>query len=377
MRRSGATLTADALTHRWPVLLAVAAGVAVAVAVIVALTPSRYDATSIVGFTPRLQEDRDPVGGDVLRVVVPEYVAAATSSDVLSAAEKVAGAPPGALEPKNVSAQLVPDTATVSLVVSAEDPQRAVLLADGVASALVGAADDGLLAARVVRTAEEPEGPAAPARTLYDAAGVIGGLGLGLALVLALEAWRPRVRTTRHLSAVLRAPTIAYLTPLPDVPLGSEALQIARLRLTGPQRTLGAAEHGSPRPEGVAVVGAGRVEQSTVTWVGQGLVESFAAAGRPAEVLDDAVTPDDLPDAGADRWAPGEVLAQVRDAGGRGAVCVVPVAGGAGSGALDVAHALTRALVVVARGEPEATVAALRAQLRAVGVELVGGVLVR
>lgn len=377
MRRSGAALTADALTHRWPVLLAVAAGVAVAVAVIVAMTPSRYDATSIVGFTPRLQEDRDPVGGDVLRVVVPEYVAAATSSDVLSAAEKAAGAPPGALEPKDVSAQLVPDTATVSLVVSAEDPQRAVLLADGVASALVGAADDGLLAARVVRTAEEPEGPAAPARALYDAAGVVGGLGLGLALVLTLEAWRPRVRTTRHLSAVLRAPTIAYLTPRPDVPLGSEALRIARLRLTRPQPALNIADRGSSQREGVAVVGAGRVEQSTVTWVGQGLVDSFEAAGRSAEVLDVTVPPGDLSGRDADRWASHEVLPQLREAGGRDAVCVVPVVGGTDSGALDVAHALTRALVVVGQGEPEATVAALRTQLRAVGVELVGGVLVR
>ncbi len=377
MKRSGAALTTDALTHRWPVMLAVAAGVALAVAAVVAATPSRYDATSIIGFTPGVVEDREPVGGDVLRVVVPEYVAAATSERVLTAAEQEAGAPSGSLSASAVDVQLVPDTATVQLVVSDGDPERAARLADAVALALVEEAEGGLLTARMVRPATEPTSAAAPARVLYAAAGVVAGLGLGLAVVLGLEAWRPRVRTTRHLAAVLRAPTVASLTPLPDVPLGSEALRVARLRLSDPHRALHAAGQDRRRNEGVAVVGSGPVDQATVGWIGEGLQESFIAAGRQAELLDVVVPVGAHPAPAGDRRTTDVVLPGIREAGGRGAVCVVPVSGGASSGALDVAHALGRAVVVVARGERESTVASLRTQLRAVGVEVVGGVLVR
>ncbi len=375
MRRSGATLTADALTHRWPVLLAVAAGVAIAVTAVVSAVPSRYDATSVVGFTPGVVGGQEPVGGDVLRVVVPEYVAAATSTGVLAAAQADAGVPAGTLAPSEVVAQLVPDTATIQVVVSDGDPQQAADLSDGVAGALVAAADDGLLAARVVRGAEVPDVAAAPARALYVGAGAIGGLGLGLALVLALEAWRPRIRTTRHLAAVLRAPTVASLTPLPEVPLGSEALRVARLRLT--QARTGPAGGPPPRLEGVAVLGSGQVDQATVGWVGEGLQGSFVAAGEPAELLDVVVPTGARPAIRSDRWTTDVVLPGVRDARDRGALSVVPVSGDSGPGGLDVAHALGRAVVVVRRGEPEAAVGTLRSQLRTVGVEVVGGVLVR
>lgn len=361
MRRTPGALLLAAVARRLALVVAVALGVTAGVVLVVAAVPLRYDATVIVGFSPR---SPDPVGGDVVSLLVPGYAAAATSREALDAASAGAGAPPGTLEASDVTAEVVPETATVALVVSDAEPARAAALADALADVLVVQTGAGLLEARVVRPAEAPPAPAAPARALYDVAGAVAGVGIALALVLALESARPRVRTAADLRSLLRVPTLATVgsgrSRRPG-PIGPEELLLGRLRVDAAHE----ASPGGARSEAggrtVAVLGVGRCDGSTTEAVARALAASFAAAGGDTGAAEDA--PRDPATALAPRPDP--------------SVRVVPVTGAASGPAVEAARSLRLVVAVVRRGESAEVVQRLGDDLRAVGADLVGGVLVR
>lgn len=335
--------------------LAVFLGITGAVALLVAAAPSRYDAVSVVGFAPGPEASEN---ADVVRLAASQAVAAATSRRVLLASETAADVPRGSLSATDVHAELVPETALVELVVSGRDPQVAARLADSLAAATVARVDPDRLRAEVVRGAEVPTSPAAPARGLYAAAGVFAGTLLALGVVLGLEVWRPRVRSAAHLASVLGVPTVADVSAHDLRTAPQDALRMAGLRLARP----GAGPAGHPgdddtHPPGVAVVGTDRVARHTLERVSTGLAGALIVADHQQAARDPSSTTVAPPG--------GAVRVQAVDHADRSVR------------ALATARAVGLALVVVGEAEPVDAVHRLREDLDAAGVELAGGVLVR
>ena len=194
--RTVIALLVKALPHRFLVFLGVAVGVAAAVIATVVLTPSRYDATSIVGLAPSTSAN---VASDAVRLATAQLSAGASDGVRLAAVEKAAGVPAGGLPANNVRAEQVPDTGLIQLVVSDRNPQTAAVLANALASNLAASADPRQLRGEVVRAANTPTAPSSPTRGLYTAAGVFAGVGVGLVLIYVLEIVWPGV-PVRHSS---------------------------------------------------------------------------------------------------------------------------------------------------------------------------------
>lgn len=355
MSRTGILLLAEALRHRLYTFLAISISVVVAVVVLLLLTPSRYDATATVGFSPAADQ---PASTDLVQLFVSEASVAATSSQILLAAEETAGVPSGTLVAEDILADQIPDTGLIQLVVSDEDPQVAASLADALAEALVAEVDTDFLEAQVIKSAQTPDAPAAPARALFIIAGILAGIGLGLGVVLSLEAWRPKVRNLSYLKWLLGIPAVATAgQPNTDAP-PTRAMRLVRLRLVrsalSPQRP----ERSGEPPTGVVVVGTEQVAHRTLNWVSEGIVGAYTATGHDALLLS--------PDL---NWS---------EAINSGTVIVSPVQVNAQhSEGLAKAQILERAIIVVMVDQPARELDQLRETLEATGIEPVGSVLVR
>lgn len=355
MSRTGILLFAEALRHRLRTFLTISIGVVVAVVILLLMTPSRYDATAIVGFSPA---DDQPASTDLVQLFVSEASVAATNSQTLLLAEELAQVPSGTLDADDVLADQVPETGLIELIVSDEDPQVAASLANSLAEVLVAEVDTDFLEAAVIKRAPAPDAPAAPARGLFLIAGILAGVGLGLGVVLGLEAWRPRIRNLSYLKWQLGLPAVATAgQPSTDVP-PTRAMRLVRHRL----ETSGLSPHkrdsSPPTPTGVVIIGTEQVAQGTLKWVSEGLVDAYTATGQRALLLS--------PDLD---WS--EAIAT-------GVVIVSPVQANAQHAeALAKAQILERAIIVVVADQPARELTQLRETLEATGIEPVGSVLVR
>ena len=197
----------DALRRRWPLALLAALPLVLGVSAYPAPAPAAYDAETTVAFAPR---PGAPIGADVLRVVLPRYVAllGAPATEQRVAAET--GLPRELLEAAEVS--VAPETANLTVVVRAPDPALAAAAANALAgAALADVADDELLTAQQVAPALPPDEPAAPPRTLLQLAGLLAGLLTGLAVAVVAERGRPLLRDTQDVAVAGRLPVLGQV----------------------------------------------------------------------------------------------------------------------------------------------------------------------
>jgi Mrp family chromosome partitioning ATPase len=215
--------------RRWLLFFLVSLPLAIGVAAYVYTLPSQYDAETTVAFAPRKGVQ---VGGDVVKVVLPRYVALLTAAATTERVAAEVGAPPELLEDADVSIAI--DTANLTIVVRDANPELAAAGANGLAAAAVTAANrgDDLLKAQQVAVALPPTQPSAPPRGLLSAAGVVAALMAGFAAALLAERLQPRLRTmsdaaaATSLSVLGQIPTSKDLqkgrtTPATDVVIGS------------------------------------------------------------------------------------------------------------------------------------------------------------
>lgn len=356
-RHADGSLVLDAVRHRWMTLLGVALGVTAAAMVLVYLTPSRYDAQAIVGFAPNAEA---PVSVDEVRLGASQSAMSATSRAMLTATEDEAGVPAGTLVADDVRAELIPETGMIQLVVSDTDPRVAAALADALAERLVSTGELDLLDAEVVIGAEVPTSAAAPARSLYAMAGLLAGLGLGVCVVVGLEAWRPRVRGPAQLGRILEVPTVADLRRAARLSPPVRELRLAQLRLTRGQSAGKSKDEAQARLPELSVVGTSDVAPAAVRWVAEGLAGALSLVGHDVHVREVRPTDPNL------------------SAGGPHEVRVAPVrpASSTATGLADD-RAPQAAVVVVNELAPVSAVDQLRRELEAAGIGIVASALSR
>lgn len=194
--------------RRWPIFLMAALPLAMAASIYIYLLPSQYDAETTVAFTPRQVGE---VGADVLKVVLPRYVAFLSAPATSQRVAAEAGVPSVLLEQADVAISL--DTANLTISVRDTDPYRAALAANALAGAVVQLAneDDELFTPNQVAVALPPTKSAAPARGLLAAAGLIGGLIAGFVATVVAERVRPRIRNVGDVEAASSLPVLGRI----------------------------------------------------------------------------------------------------------------------------------------------------------------------
>jgi Mrp family chromosome partitioning ATPase len=200
---SGLPPVLTAVRRRWLLCVLVALPFAVGVASYAWLAPSQYEADTTVAFSPQASE---PVGADILQVVLPRYVAYLESAATVRIVAEGTGVDAQLVE--DAEASIVTNTANLLIVVRDTDPDRAALVANELAGmALLASGDDELLEADQLTRALPPDEPSAPPRSLLTGAGVLGGLVIGLLVAVGAEQARPRLRSEQEVAdaAGLRA----------------------------------------------------------------------------------------------------------------------------------------------------------------------------
>jgi capsular exopolysaccharide synthesis family protein len=198
----------EGLRRRWPLALLVALPMFAAVVTYAETLPSTYESSAVVALTPRPDID---VGGDVLRVVVPKYVAYLGARPALSAVAERAGVDPDELR-GGVDVSVAPDTSQLEIVVEMLSAADAAAAARELAEEAVSlSASDRLLEADVLVPAVAVQDPAGPPRRLIEAGGLLLALLAGAALALVVDRSQPRVSTTDNLAAVTGVRTLAAL----------------------------------------------------------------------------------------------------------------------------------------------------------------------
>ncbi|MGH3102748.1 MAG: polysaccharide biosynthesis tyrosine autokinase [Gaiellaceae bacterium] len=196
----------DALRWRWKPTALVALPFFLAAALYVETLPSEYDAKAVVAFAPR--PDVSSAGADTVRVVVPKYIEYATAPATAEQVAEEVGLQPEAVE-RAVDASVATDTGTLTIIARRRSPERAAEIANAVADEVVDfARRDPVLAAQEVVEARPPRDPAAPPRRLLEAAALLVGLLLGVAVSLLIERGRPRLRSWRDMAKLTGYPVV-------------------------------------------------------------------------------------------------------------------------------------------------------------------------
>ena len=209
----------DALRRRWPLALLVALPLALGVSAYARSVPAEYDAQTTVAFAPRPGAQ---IGADVVRVVLPRYVALLSAPATTQRVAAETGLPREVLAAADVS--VATETANLTVVVRDTDPARAARAANALAAAaLADGADDELLSAQQVAPALPPEEPSAPARTLLQLAGLLAGLLVGLVVAVVAERGRPRLRDPQDVLAAGGLPLLGQVPTSRDLRAGRTA----------------------------------------------------------------------------------------------------------------------------------------------------------
>jgi Mrp family chromosome partitioning ATPase len=263
---------------------------AVALPVVVAATwyaesrPSQYDGKAVVAFAPRRG---DEASAELVRLLAPRYRVYASSPSTVRRAAEDADLPAG--DVREGLEVVVPEGAAhlevTARLGAADDAADA---ANAVADEVVrfGRADP-LLIASVVREAEPPSAPAAPARRLIELAALAAGLLLGAGAAVLVEQLRPQARSAGDIVLHSGLPVMGSLPASPAVELPpAEALadptvgfHVRRLR-TNLRAWPGAGSRGQVLAVVSAVPGEGR---STVAAL---LATSIALTGARTLLVD-------------------------------------------------------------------------------------------
>ena len=198
------------LRRRWKEALVVAAAVVVGAVLYAQSLPNEYEGKAVVAFSPRAALN---IGADTVRVVMPKYVAYATSRATVNRVAAELGEDSGELA-KAVDASVEPDSGNLTVKVTLTSARRAAEATNALADDILQFADtDDLLDAVVVAPALPPRIPSGPPRRLFAAAAVVLGTLLGLAMAFLLERGRPRVRTWRDVAIVTGYPVVGRVPP--------------------------------------------------------------------------------------------------------------------------------------------------------------------
>ncbi|MDQ1439557.1 MAG: tyrosine-protein kinase [Acidimicrobiaceae bacterium] len=187
------------LRRRWRIATAVALAFVIGATLYAYQLPNSYQGRVVVAFAPRKDVN---IGGDIVRQVLPKYVAYATARATLDRVANDLGERPAILR-QAVTAGVAVDSGNLSITAELGSARRAADAANAVAAAVISFADvDPLLQAVIVAPALPESVPSGPPRTLIEAAALVVGVLLGAVGAYLLERGRPRLRTWRDVSVV-------------------------------------------------------------------------------------------------------------------------------------------------------------------------------
>jgi Mrp family chromosome partitioning ATPase len=180
-----------ALRWRWPVLLGAAIVGLLAGSLVAALRPPGYEATALTAIVPA-RANTFP-GADYVSLAAPSFIAFATSPTKIRDIALRTGVDVEDLS-SSVQTNLQGSSNTITVTTRADTPAAAAQAANSIAYEMTRFRDgDTLLRAVVVAPATPPGAPRAGAVGLLRAAGLLGGIAAGLALVWMLERRHPHV----------------------------------------------------------------------------------------------------------------------------------------------------------------------------------------
>ena len=206
-------------------LLLVALPIVAGVTAFAESRPSSYTAESTLSFTPRLGSS---VGADVIRLVLPRYVAYLAAPTTLGRVGNATGEDPDRLA-SAADASIQTDTANLTITVTLADGGQAADVANAFAdAALVYARSDDLLEAQLVARALPSDQPSGPPRRLLEIAGILAAVLTAVAVALVRERLRPRVLTAADLAQV------SGLTVLGRVPSSAQLQRGETVEVTDP-----------------------------------------------------------------------------------------------------------------------------------------------
>lgn len=167
----------------------------------------QYEAFAIVSVAPRPRAG----GADLVRIGAPKYASYISAPSTLRPLARRLGEPPGLLL-EGANAEVAPDTGNLIISVRLPTGERAAKAANALANQVVRfGADDKLLLVNHVARADVPTTPAGPSRRLIEAAGLIVGLLLGIAIAALLERLAPAMRPRQDHALISYTPIIGRL----------------------------------------------------------------------------------------------------------------------------------------------------------------------
>lgn len=197
----------DTLRRRWKLVALIAVCFFAGATFYAESLPAKYDGQAVVSFAPSTPE----IGSDVVRVILPKYVAYVTSRITVERVAKVVDIDPDELEGA-LEATIATDTGNLTITTRLPAPDRAADAANAFAEEAADfSADDDLIEGVVVAPAVPPEDPSFPPRRLFEAAAAFIGLVLGVALGFILERGRPRIRSWRDISFMTGYPVVGRI----------------------------------------------------------------------------------------------------------------------------------------------------------------------
>jgi capsular exopolysaccharide synthesis family protein len=197
-----------ALRRRWLVALLAAAALFGGVLAYAEQLPAEYSAEAVVAFAPPANA---VVGGDVITIILPKYVAFGTAPSTLRAVARSTGVPERTLKDA-VSVSVATQTANVTIDVQLESPRTAAAVAGELADRMVSMSATGqLLQGTIVSPPVVPEAPSGPPRRLIELAGLVVALAVGLLLAYAIERTRPKIHSGSEVTRLTTWPVIGRL----------------------------------------------------------------------------------------------------------------------------------------------------------------------
>lgn len=204
------------LKHRPWLILLVALPFALAFSAYVAFSPPQYETSTTVSFAPRRNQQ---IGGDVIKVILPRYVALLSAPITTEAIATRVGAPRQVLEQAVVAVGV--DSANLTIEVRDTDPVRGAAAANALADVAVAAArGDELLQGEQVALALPARHPAGLPRIVYFAIGALASLVAGCAVALLVQRFRPRIYELSEGSAIAQMPGLGRVPLIKSLKVG-------------------------------------------------------------------------------------------------------------------------------------------------------------
>jgi polysaccharide biosynthesis transport protein len=198
----------DALRHRWRLIALMTLTVFVGGTIYAESLPAIYEGEAVTAFAPRRNVDPD-----VVLLLLPKYVAYVTAPSTVRDVAAELRESPDVLEGA-IAATSTQDTGNLTITARLPSAKRAATAANALADEAVAfSRRDELIKGEIVTEALPPAGPASPPRRLMEAAALLVGLILGIALAALIERGRPKVRTWREVQDLTGYPVLGRFPP--------------------------------------------------------------------------------------------------------------------------------------------------------------------